>query len=157
GAPPEPVHDDPDPRAPRRPQLRAQQLAPAAQPVRAAVHDAHLPGRPDRRARLVLGAEVRAARGEPRNARARLRLGPPAGTRPRLGGGVRRAEPDRARVGARRRPQRLPDDALHRRRVLLIAPRARIRAQPTTTPAPARMVLAAVAVAARGGGGADRR
>ncbi len=50
-------------------------------------------------------------------------LGAPA--RSRSGGGdrVRRPEPDRAHLGARRRPQRLPDDVLRRARLLSAAAR----------------------------------
>ncbi len=56
-APPEPVYDDADQRAPRRPGVRAEQLAPAPQPVRADVHAHHVRCRAARRGRLVLGAQ----------------------------------------------------------------------------------------------------
>ena len=64
-APPQPVHDDPDPRAARRPELLPVELASAAEPVRPAVHADDLRAGPARRGRRRSG---RSRRSSPRSA-----------------------------------------------------------------------------------------
>ena len=60
-APPQPVHDDPDPRAAWRPELLPFQLAPAAEPVRPAVHADDLRAGPARRGRPPSGRSRRSS------------------------------------------------------------------------------------------------
>ena len=122
-AQPQPVHDDSDPRAARRPQLLPVELAPAAEPVRPAVHADDLRAGPARRGGLVLGDQGDPRRRQPRHDLSRVEVRADPRSRPDRGDRARRAEPDRARVGAGGRPQRLPDGLLHRARLLPAAAR----------------------------------
>ena len=77
---------------------------------------------------VLLGAEGDPRGGQPGDHPAGVEVRPAArpraGRRDRAGG----AEPDRARVGAGRRPQRLPDDPLHHGRLLPAAAQPGLRA-----------------------------
>ena len=120
---PQPVHDDPGARAAQRPELCPEQLASAAEPVWTVVHADHLRGRPAGRGGVVLALEGPADAHEPGHSVSGVALRAPG--RSRSGGGdrVRRPQPDRAHLGSRRRPQRLPDDVLCRARLLSAAAR----------------------------------
>ena len=124
GDPPraEPVHDDPGPRAAERSDLPAQQLAPAAQPLRAAVHDLQLRHRPARRGRRVLGPQGQPDDRQPGDPLARLAVRRARRAGPVARGGVRRAQPARPGLGGRRRPQRLLHGLLRDARLLPPAP-----------------------------------
>ena len=67
-APPQPVHDDPDPRAARRPELLPVELASAAEPLRPAVHVDDVRAGAARRGRRRSG---RSRRSSPRSASGR--------------------------------------------------------------------------------------
>ena len=111
-----------------------------------------------RRGRVVLGAEGGARRREPRHARrwstvcARMLERDPVWAVAFVG-----LNPIVLVWGLGRRPQRLPDDALHRRSRFYLLLRAReLRAGPVAAAAAARLARAALARAARGRCGVRR-
>ncbi len=118
GAQPQPLHNHPDLRAPQRSELHPQQLARAAEPLRAAVHPADIRRGAARRGGVLLGAEGDPRAGQPGDDLPGVALRADAGARSpqrdRPGG----AEPDSAGVGAGGRPQRLPDGGVHHARLL---------------------------------------
>ena len=111
-APSQPLHDDPHLRAAQRPQLRPEQLAPPAEPLRPAVHAHHLRACAPGRRGLFLGDQADSDDRQPGHSVAGVEVCAPAGARAGAGDRLRRPQPGGARVGPRRRPQRLRHDVL---------------------------------------------
>ncbi len=137
-APSQPLHDHPDRRAPHRSQLRAEQLAPVAQPLWTAVHAVDVRRGPPGGRRIVLGAQGHSRPGQPGDDLPGLEVRAAAGPRPGRRDRARGPEPNRAGLGAGRRPQRLPHGLLHRAGLLPAAERPPARERGTAAP-PARV------------------